>query len=56
MTWWEACPDCVEDPDELLEHPGQNVNSTRTVLCDTCGGSGLVQHDHGKNAGDSEMC
>jgi hypothetical protein len=50
----EPCPDCVEDPDELILKPGEN-NDLRLVMCDTCGGTRLVPHEH-ENAGDSEMC
>jgi hypothetical protein len=40
---YEACPACVDDPDELIFKPGEN-NDLRLVLCSVCGGTRLVPH------------
>lgn len=48
---YEACPDCVDDPDELILQPGENAQPLRLVICQTCGHTGLVPHEH-ENAGE----
>lgn len=54
MTWLEACPVCVKDPDDLILKPGEN-NDVRPLLCPNCGGARLVPHEH-EDAGESEIC
>lgn len=46
----EPCPDCVDDPDELIAVPGENVGF-RLIICVRCGSTGLIPHEHG-NAGE----
>jgi hypothetical protein len=53
--WLEACPDCVNDPDELIFKEGEN-NDLRMVMCDNCGGMRLIPHEHDENTGESEIC